>query len=395
MLISVERILRLRDHIELCITTALLPSIPDREAYFKELKQLQQFLEPFRDATNAVQRDDATLLTVYQQFTKLLKHVHTQHAEWAAVGLLARWKKYVNIGATAATAVLSFQSLPDSIPARAAHDYIVEFGAAYLQFYTEQSEQRLSDQLIAELSQFVDREGPFSNIQEKRDALQRTGSSVRMVWNLYSDTLLAQVALVLLSLGASEAAVERTFSTQSLVHSKLRNRLLPASVQDEMFLRFNHRALASAAPSAATVLAGEESDTSSDDGVDWFDERRYSDEIDASTDEEQLEEEQQQPADHDVEMQDVPPEPEARAAAAAAASSRRAVRRAISAAAFATTAEFVQWYIQEYHISAAYSWNADARNALQSAASSRCKRGPTTVELEKLIKEAVAAVQGC
>jgi hypothetical protein len=398
MLTSVERILRLRDHIELCVTTALLPSIPDRHAFFEDLQLLRRFLYPFRKATDAVQQDSATLLTVYEQFTILLKHVHQQNAQWAAVALLARWKKYVNIGATMATAVLSFQTLPDSVPAAVAHDYIIEFGVEYFHFYTQQSKMSLRDQLVAELAQFVGREGPFSTIVEKKNSLLRTGKSSRMVWNLYVDTKLAQVALVLLSLGASEAAVERTFSAQSLVHSKLRNRLLPPSVQAEMFIRFNNRALdpdASTHPCADAAEAGGcDSDASSeDDMVDWFDEQRYSEEIDASTDEEQQEVEEKEESD-DQEMEDAPVEPEARAAAAAAASSRRAVRRAISVP-FDTPAEFVQWYIREHRITAAYVWNADARNALQAAASSRCKRGPTTVELEKQIREAAAAASSC
>jgi hypothetical protein len=53
-------------------------------------------------------------------------------------------------------------------------------------------------------------------------------------------TLLANA---LLSLTASEAAVERTFSRQGLIHSKLRNRLCDDSVQMQMFFSFNTRAL--------------------------------------------------------------------------------------------------------------------------------------------------------
>jgi len=391
-LTSVERLIKLRDHIELCITPALLP---DRHAFFDGLQQLKEFLTPFRTATDAVQRDDATLLSVYQHFTALLAHVHSVRAEWAAVDLLKRWKKYVNVGATMATALFSFQSLPASIPSRTAHDFILDFGVQYLQYYTECASTTLRDQLLAELALFVGREGLFRDIETKKASLLRTGQSVRTVWHLYSETLLAQVALVLLSVGASEAAVERTFSTQSLVHTKLRNRLLPPIVEAEMFIRFNRNSLSKSTATTVGAAADQEDSGLEDSDVettDWFDENRYSvEEIDASTDEEPQDEEKEECEVQAMVCGDdvAPVEPEARAAAAAAASSRRAVRRAISVP-FATTSDFVQWYIKDRNITSAYNWNADARNALQSAASSRCKRGPTTIELEKQIKEAVA-----
>jgi hypothetical protein len=49
--------------------------------------------------------------------------------------------------------------------------------------------------------------------------------------------------VALLSITASEAAVERTFSRQGLIHSKLRNRLKDSTVQMQMFFSFNSRAL--------------------------------------------------------------------------------------------------------------------------------------------------------
>jgi hypothetical protein len=66
-------------------------------------------------------------------------------------------------------------------------------------------------------------------------------------WILHLDhsesSLLARVALVLLQISASEAAVERTFSAQDQIHSKKRNRLLDDNVEQELFIKFNHRAI--------------------------------------------------------------------------------------------------------------------------------------------------------
>jgi hypothetical protein len=55
---------------------------------------------------------------------------------------------------------------------------------------------------------------------------------------------MAACVLALLELTASEAAVERSFSRQGIVHSKARNRLTDDSVQVQMSFAFNTRALA-------------------------------------------------------------------------------------------------------------------------------------------------------
>jgi hypothetical protein len=67
----------------------------------------------------------------------------------------------------------------------------------------------------------------------------------RKVWNLYirSAPVLSHAAIALLSVAGSEAAVERTFSAQDATHTAKRNRLLDATVENEMFIKFNRQAL--------------------------------------------------------------------------------------------------------------------------------------------------------
>lgn len=67
----------------------------------------------------------------------------------------------------------------------------------------------------------------------------------KFVWAQYVNEgmELPIVALALLSVVASQAAVERTFSAQDLVHAKKRNRLHQQAVQAEMFVRFNSHAI--------------------------------------------------------------------------------------------------------------------------------------------------------
>ena len=49
--------------------------------------------------------------------------------------------------------------------------------------------------------------------------------------------MLAHVALVLLQVSASEAAVERTFSAQDQIHTKRRNRLKDEIIESELFVK--------------------------------------------------------------------------------------------------------------------------------------------------------------
>ena len=96
-----------------------------------------------------------------------------------------------------------------------------------------------------ELGDFLGRIGDFTTVQERLDTAKDKSESFDPIniWNGYPGALLTRVARALLSITASEAAVERSFSAQDAVHTKRRNRLLDESVQMEMFVKFNYRAL--------------------------------------------------------------------------------------------------------------------------------------------------------
>lgn len=102
----------------------------------------------------------------------------------------------------------------------------------------------LSGVSLSSLSQPV----PLDQKRELRErvaAKEQRRSDPRVVWGLYLETAkeLAACALALLELTCSEAAVERSFSRQGFVHSKLRNRLSNDSVYLQMSFAFNTRAL--------------------------------------------------------------------------------------------------------------------------------------------------------
>lgn len=393
-LIALERILRIRSELESCFSAAKLPAIPNKDQFFERLADLQKFLKPFQVATDLLQKDSATLFTVYEQFNVLLIHAKTRGENWAAVQILKRWRKHVNEPATVACAILSFLTPPESLDIQAALDFIVNFGAQYLSFYDgKDGVQAIKDTLLVQIADFNGREGVFAGLEDKKSSMERSGVfNPRKVWLLYPSTVLSRVALALLSIGASEAAVERTFSAQSAVHTKKRNRLHGATVEAELFLKFNSRLLRqdSAAASSGSCDAMDDDFDAEEHGDLFADEELP--EVVLSTDDEQEEEQEEAQAtamDADQKEQEEVPQDDCEAAAAAAASanSRRAKRaRSVT---FSSVPEFIQWFIAEHGITPSFRWNSDARNTLQAAASSRCKGGPSTKELEEQIKAAL------
>lgn len=230
-----------------------------KDSFWTELELLIDYLQPFQIATDVLQRDSATLFDVWQQRLKVLAHIQQGKAKYGAAvtrqalgALNQRWQEQTNRRATIAVALLSFvDAEAEGITAllNDATDFIIEFGQQYLCFFHVTSAAADPDMLRArlqrELGEFLGRTGDFTAIGERlRTARVEAASFSPMnIWAGFPGSLLTLVAKALLSVTASEAAVERSFSAQDSVHTKRRNRLLDRSVQTEMFVKFNHRAL--------------------------------------------------------------------------------------------------------------------------------------------------------
>jgi hypothetical protein len=393
---AAQRLLRIRREVECCFDENTLPAIPSKEAFFKSLADLWAFLQPFKEATDAIQADSATLFTVYTQFAALLQHTR-KHNIASTLAVLDRWDKRINVLATVASAILAFATLPPSLAssAKKARDFVRDFGALYLAFYQlcdGKSEQEVRDELTAEWAEFLARRGTFSSLDGDIASITRSRPNAfnpRLVWSLYAESSLATVALVLLSVSASEAAVERTFSAQAAVHTKLRNRLHSATVEAELFLKFNYRTM--------DVIQARD-DTGVIDLDDAFDAEDADVELDCfirpvvvpdaePTDNEPPEAEEAKGSD--IVMDDVdeaPVDREAAAAAHASASSRR-VRREASVI-FATLDAFAAWFISEHSITSATKWNADLRNTLLRFSSRVPPPCPSSQRLEEFVRAA-------
>lgn len=375
LLMASERMLQIQKEVLTCYDAESLPGVP--ADFFPRLQQLVDFLKPFLVATDRIQRDTATLLTVHDAFQQLRLHGE-KHASWALPCLQARWEKRVHVEAVTAVALLSFQKPSDP---RAALHFIVRFGAHYIAHYSlseEQMEhQQLEDALRSQLADFNGRAGQFRELDVEIQSMQRrAGNGVwdpRKIWWLHPGLQLSTVALALLSCSASEAAVERTFSAQGLLHSKRRNALNNDAVQAEMMMKFNRRVLnGQTVPAPIGCIEMHEDATPDDENA-------------ATVVPEGVEEGERESLsieDDEVEEMkdsDADPEPPVNSAR------QRALRRAESLT-FDNESSFLEWFIHELQLTKDSRINADVSITLE-ALSRKFPGTPGTATLLQHLRE--------
>jgi hypothetical protein len=380
LLLAAERMMLLHKEVITCYDAEKLPGVSSH--FFTQLQKLIEFLKPFLAATDRIQRDSATLYTVYQEFLQLRKHADA-HAEWATPCLQARWDKRINVNAVVAVALLSFQQ-PAGQESRAAQQFILSFGTEYLWHYSlsgDDSQQQLTDALRSQLAEFNGRSGEFADLDKEIDSIKRSSAASgvwepRKVWWLHPGLQLSSVALALLSCSASEAAVERTFSQQGLIHSKRRNRLLNNIVQSEMMMTFNRRVLSGhvAPPPLGCIEMHEDSAAEDEDAATVVPESLNDEELQSLQDMQLIEEDEVEEADASA---------AATAAAAPSSAQQRALRRAQSLT-FDNEDEFLRWFIDEHKLTKSSRLNCNVTIALEGLSRKLMATPGTATLLQKL-----------
>ena len=274
LLFAAERVLELEQCIRPFVSDIV--SIVNDENYtycdssfWHPLKALVYFLLPFRVATDVVQSDTATLADVHEQFAALMVAADrlTVPHPFAPVRVAVmscirvEWDAHVNLNAVVMSALFSFSPSYGSFSTEqvaAADAWFEVWGTEFLLYYgLTESDDRDSVTVLLQnqLSAFNQREGAFADLDASRTRRakvaekERKLDDPRTLWGLKVRAVpeLTACALALLELTASEAAVERSFSRQGLVHSKQRNRLADDTVHLSMAFAFNVRALSSSA----------------------------------------------------------------------------------------------------------------------------------------------------
>jgi hypothetical protein len=391
LLMAAERMLKIQKEVKTCYDEETLPAVG--ASFFEQLPVLISFLQPFMHATDAVQRDSATLYTVWQQFSKL--RVHAEQYPWALPAINTRWEHRIHVDAVTAVALLSFAQFPASAQfnRRNAQSFIVTMGSSYIRQYhlaphPDETEEESADALLLQIAEFNGRSGLFSCLESEIAAVKRRAGVEEWqplnVWRLYPGVQLAEVAIALLSITASEAAVERSFSAQALVHAKRRNCLHNDAVEAEMMVKFNGGNDASQLSVIEMEVEGFSKD--SEDAATAVPEAPEADEqlLEAFDDATLVEE-------SDEEMRDAPPA--AAAAAPSAGARQRALRRQPSIH-FECMDRFLQWFIEEHALQSTSRINADITLALERH-SSKLHESPGTatllMELRKVWKQIVVS----
>ena len=260
-LYAAQRMLMLRAYVDMVISQEV--------SFWSGLEEVVAFLKPFQVATHGLQQDGSTLFDVWRLFRRLLTHVRgiplisPFYASKDAILtiIIELWEQHVHIDAVIACAQLSFDSsvddiFPDNI--QDARRWFLDFAAQYALYWhiadsTDNDLAAVKRSALREWAAFLGcTQGTcFDHLDSHIDDLRKEHADdlaafPRAVWNLYllDAPIISHAAVALLSVCASEAAMERTFSAQGLVHSDLRNRLSDATVEAEMFIKFNQRSLA-------------------------------------------------------------------------------------------------------------------------------------------------------
>ena len=324
----------------------------------------------------------------------VLKEDHSKEVMSAATDAIrSRWEKQVNEEATIATVLLSMETDEtkigriDDIRADKALRFIASFGSKYLSFYelSKQSEDDLRALLLVQMGWFNNRVNRFKGLESeiRETKVVRGGEwSPLDVWNTYSMEL-GMVARALLTVTASEAAVERTFSAQDSIHTKRRNLLADEAVQAEMFLKFNNRAMKKMfLPShSETELSEEFEPLHVDVATQLMPEMEEEElEIEEVLVEETEEEEEKEEEDEEEEEEESKEKEEASAASASALPSR--TQSSINRDGYT----FLISFIRDHHLDFDSKLTSNVEMQLEADAVNRNVGGYTLVELKKQLK---------
>jgi hypothetical protein len=246
---AARRLYLLRSYIKFILT-----DIPENT--WDHLKELMNFLEPFEIATNILQTDSSTIYYFYKQYRVLLTFVREYNQKYLEFDkveihniLVSYWKKYIDTNLIIVSAMLSFDesynTIFSGIEIIKAKDWFTDFAVQYLEFYYPDT-LNVKKVILHQFSSFQGKTNEFSNLSyivSKYKDEDKEQFDAKRIWYYYLSISkeFCNVVIALLSMPISEAAVERSFSLQSVVHRKLRNRLSKYNIRKEMLIAFNER----------------------------------------------------------------------------------------------------------------------------------------------------------
>ena len=250
IIICIDRLLLLEKYIVVIIEKY---SLTMTNSFWKRLKSLFHFLEPFKINTQNIQKDDATIYSCYENFNNIIKFYKSNnfdqefkdHSEIIINLIEVKWNKHINKCIINASKLFNldkkFKIDQNTV------DFIIKWGTIYLTTYNITTEDNIKEILTLQINEFLTKENEFSFLENKTNDLRKAciiknkKFSYKYVWGGYLTTHyeLSKVAIAILSIYPTESCVERSFSIQSDVHSLDRNRLSDDLIEAEMNIKLN------------------------------------------------------------------------------------------------------------------------------------------------------------
>ena len=244
---TIERILKLKDYIKNIIKLNIKE--------WDDIELLYNLILPIDKYTNIVQKDNATLYTVWSSFNNLIKFYKSSDIleklkveKKDVVEIIDNyWNKYIDKTLICVLKLFCFDQTTKI--SKNEINFITDWGVLYLKNNDYDFNENVTKKnLISQINKFIIRQGDFIKIEEyiteiKDDEDNSTNISYisKLVWGRYIIEYceLSKVAIALLSICPSEACVERSFSILSDVHTLDRNRLSNDIIDAELSIKMN------------------------------------------------------------------------------------------------------------------------------------------------------------
>ena len=274
------RLLRVRKTIDL-FSEICYPALgihpEDSHTFWFNVDIVNRVLQPFLDACNAFQSDSSNLYTLHRHMLKLKTDIDgifmklvseycpelsiPQHQRYHNMigrirvqvnkAMNSNFEQYFSHPAIhAVRSVLNIEATNerDAMDLLRGRTWLLDWGTKLLKQYYNGDATTL-EALKAQLHHYNQQEGMFGQMSvEVARLVAKDGKSFEIVKHklLEMEIFASQIThalIALFSLSVSEAAVERSFSIQKIVHSLLRNCLSDDEVENEMRVKFNLKQL--------------------------------------------------------------------------------------------------------------------------------------------------------
>ena len=244
---SIERILILKKYI--------IKILNIEDDLCENLKIFYLFLKPFNTFTNQIQKDEASLYSVWTNFNKIIKYYNSEeldikiknNAKSIKKIIKNKWNDHINNNLINAVRLVNFEETFKA--SDESLKFIEEWGSCYLKTYdmVNDNVNNIEKIIYLQISEFLTKQKEFANIRniilnlKQACILKNIEYNSKYVWGrfLNSHYELSSVAIALLSICPSEASVERSFSSLIDTHSVERNRLTNDIIEAEMTIKWN------------------------------------------------------------------------------------------------------------------------------------------------------------